>query len=176
MQTEAGECGRNLSLGQRQLVCFARALLADPKILILDEATSAIDVFTEVRIQQALAELVKGRRTSFVVVHRLSTIRGADLVLVLDQGRIIQRGRPSQVLGPFGLWGPAAADRCRRRHDRGRARRGGAVSGAVRQPAMRNDRHVPAAGQLLMPTVRRVRGRWFANCRRSRSGGTWAAR
>jgi ATP-binding cassette subfamily B protein len=86
-----------LSLGQRQLVCFARALLADPRILILDEATSAIDSLTELRIQRALERLVKGR-TSFVVAHRLSTIRRADLVLVLDDGRIVERGNHDSLL------------------------------------------------------------------------------
>ena len=97
LDTEVGECGSRLSLGQRQLVCFARAMLADPRILLLDEATSSIDVFTENRIQQALGQLLKGR-TSFVVAHRLSTIRNADLVLSLDQGRIVARGTPAEVL------------------------------------------------------------------------------
>ena len=97
LATEVGECGRNLSLGQRQVVCFARAMLADPALLILDEATSAIDVFTEHRLGQALARLIKGR-TSFIVAHRLSTIRGADLVLMLDHGRIIEQGSPADLV------------------------------------------------------------------------------
>ena len=97
LHTPVGECGRNLSLGQRQLVCFARAMLADPAILILDEATSAIDVFTEQRLQQALIRLIRGR-TSFIVAHRLSTIRNADMVLALDQGRVVDRGTPAAVL------------------------------------------------------------------------------
>ncbi|MBI2827448.1 MAG: ABC transporter ATP-binding protein [Planctomycetia bacterium] len=97
LQTEVGESGRNLSVGQRQVVCFARALVADPAILILDEATSAIDVVTEHRIQQALARLVRGR-TSFIVAHRLSTIRDADLVLVLSQGRIVERGSHAELV------------------------------------------------------------------------------
>jgi ATP-binding cassette subfamily B protein len=97
LQTEVGEKGSGLSVGQRQLVCFARALLADPRLLILDEATSSIDALTEARIQRALAALLLGR-TSFVVAHRLSTIRHADLVLVLDQGRIIERGTHAQLL------------------------------------------------------------------------------
>jgi ATP-binding cassette subfamily B protein len=90
-----------LSLGQRQLVCFTRALLADPRIVILDEATSAIDAITEARLQKALIELLRGR-TSFVVAHRLSTIRHADLVLVLDQGRIVERGTHAGLLAAAG--------------------------------------------------------------------------
>ncbi len=84
-----GEKGGNLSLGQRQLVCFTRAMLADPRILILDEATSSVDTMTEARIQKALEVLLQGR-TSFVVAHRLSTIRHADTVLVLDHGHIVE--------------------------------------------------------------------------------------
>ncbi|HET6884316.1 MAG TPA: ABC transporter ATP-binding protein [Pirellulales bacterium] len=92
LETQVGERGTSLSLGQRQLVCFARAMLADPRILILDEATSSVDTITESRVQAALATLLKGR-TSFVVAHRLSTIRNADQVLVLSDGRIIDRRR-----------------------------------------------------------------------------------
>jgi ATP-binding cassette subfamily B protein len=95
--TEVGERGAGLSVGQRQLVCFTRALLADPRILILDEATSSIDALTEARLQKALRTLLVGR-TSFVVAHRLSTIRSADQVLVLDEGRIIERGTHEQLL------------------------------------------------------------------------------
>jgi ATP-binding cassette subfamily B protein len=91
LDTEVGERGAGLSLGQRQLICFARALLADPRIVILDEATSSVDALTEDRLQKALLTLLRGR-TSFIVAHRLSTIRHADLVLVLDQGRIVERG------------------------------------------------------------------------------------
>jgi ABC-type multidrug transport system fused ATPase/permease subunit len=91
LHTEVGERGAALSVGQRQLVCFTRALLADPRLVILDEATSAIDAVTEARLQKALVRCCVGR-TSFVVAHRLSTIRHADLVLVLDQGRVIERG------------------------------------------------------------------------------------
>ncbi len=97
LRREVGERGGGLSAGQRQLVCFARALLADPRILILDEATSSIDALTEARLQKALIELLRGR-TSFVVAHRLSTIRQADLVLVLDQGRVIERGTHRELL------------------------------------------------------------------------------
>lgn len=95
--TEVGERGGGISSGQRQLVCFARALLADPRLLILDEATSAIDAVTESRLQRALLTLLAGR-TSFVVAHRLSTIRHADLVLVLDQGRVVERGTHAELL------------------------------------------------------------------------------
>lgn len=97
LQTEVGERGGGLSVGQRQLICFARALLADPRILILDEATSAIDAVTESRLQRALVELLRGR-TSFIVAHRLSTIRQADCVLVLDHGKIIERGTHAELL------------------------------------------------------------------------------
>lgn len=99
--TEVGERGAGLSVGQRQLVCFTRALLADPRILILDEATSSIDALTEARLQKALRTLLVGR-TSFVVAHRLSTIRSADQVLVLDDGRIIERGTHDQLLSMKG--------------------------------------------------------------------------
>jgi len=97
LRTEVGERGAGLSSGQRQLVCFARALLADPRLLVLDEATSAIDALTEARLQKALLTLLAGR-TSFVVAHRLSTIRHADLVLVLDHGRVVERGTHAELL------------------------------------------------------------------------------
>ncbi len=101
LNTQVGERGASLSLGQRQLVCFARAMLANPRILILDEATSAVDTVTEVRIQKALTTLLKGR-TSFVVAHRLSTIRSADQILVLSDGQIIERGAHDELLAAGG--------------------------------------------------------------------------
>lgn len=103
LQTQVGERGTTLSSGQRQLVCFARALLADPRILILDEATSSIDSQTEARLQAALSVLIQGR-TSLIVAHRLSTIRHADQVLVLDQGQIIERGRHEDLLAQGGTY------------------------------------------------------------------------
>src|SRR5690606_3627854 len=89
--TEVGENGVNLSVGQRQILSFARALLAEPRILILDEATSSVDTATEKLIQQGLDRLMEGR-TSFVIAHRLSTIVNADQIVVLDHGRIVERG------------------------------------------------------------------------------------
>lgn len=103
LHTEVGERGSGLSLGQRQLVCFTRAFLADPRLVILDEATSSIDALTEARLQKALAALLQGR-TSLVVAHRLSTIRRADLILVLDQGRIVERGTHAGLVAAGGAY------------------------------------------------------------------------
>jgi ATP-binding cassette subfamily B protein len=91
------ERGGNLSLGQRQLISFARAVLAAPRILILDEATANIDTFTEVLIQRALRVLLKGR-TAIVIAHRLSTIQNADIIVVLEKGRIVDTGTHDQLL------------------------------------------------------------------------------
>jgi ATP-binding cassette subfamily B protein len=102
-ETEVGERGTSLSLGQRQLICFTRAMLADPRILILDEATSSVDTITESRLQHALSRLMAGR-TSFVVAHRLSTIRRADLILVLDHGHIVERGDHLALLAKPGVY------------------------------------------------------------------------
>ena len=101
--TDVGEGGAALSLGQRQLVCFARALIADPRLLILDEATSAVDPATEHRLQRALARLLAGR-TSIVVAHRLSTIVRADQIIVLDQGRVVERGTHAALLARRGKY------------------------------------------------------------------------
>ena len=96
-QTNVGEGGSKLSVGQRQLISFARAILADPKILILDEATSSIDTKTEYIIQDVINKLLKGR-TSFIVAHRLSTIINADLILVINDGKIIEQGTHKELL------------------------------------------------------------------------------
>lgn len=100
---ELNEEGTNVSQGQKQLLTIARAILADPKILILDEATSSVDTRTEVRIQKAMDNLMKGR-TSFVIAHRLSTIRDADLILVMKDGDIIEQGRHEQLLAAGGFY------------------------------------------------------------------------
>lgn len=102
-QTQVEENGANLSMGQRQLISFARALLADPRLLILDEATSSVDTTTEKQIQQALDHLMEGR-TSFVIAHRLSTIVNADQIVVLDHGRIVELGTHQQLLARRGYY------------------------------------------------------------------------
>jgi ATP-binding cassette subfamily B protein len=101
--TEVGENGARLSVGQRQLVCFARAFLPNPRLLVLDEATSAIDALTDMRLQKSLSLLMQGR-TCLVVAHRLSTIRNADLILVLDRGRIAEHGDHRALLARRGRY------------------------------------------------------------------------
>jgi ATP-binding cassette subfamily B protein len=102
-QTMLSERGSNLSQGQRQMLSIARAILADPSILILDEATSSVDTRTEIRIQNALLRLMKGR-TSFVIAHRLSTIQDADLLLVIKEGEIVEKGTHQQLLNQHGFY------------------------------------------------------------------------
>ena len=102
-QTQVNERGSRLSAGQRQLISFARALLADPKILILDEATSSIDTETEIALQKGLNELLKGR-TSFIIAHRLSTIKNCDTILYVDKGKIQERGNHQELLRQKGAY------------------------------------------------------------------------
>ena len=100
---ELNEEASNVSQGQKQLLTIARAILADPKILILDEATSSVDTRTEVLIQKAMDNLMEGR-TSFIIAHRLSTIRDADLILVMDQGDIVEQGNHEELLAKGGFY------------------------------------------------------------------------
>ncbi len=102
-QSEVGERGANMSLGQRQLICFTRAYLADPRIFMLDEATSAVDTATEQLVQNSLEKLLAGR-TTVIVAHRLSTIMSADQILVIDAGKIVERGNHRELLAQGGKY------------------------------------------------------------------------
>jgi ATP-binding cassette subfamily B multidrug efflux pump len=102
-ETPVYERGQNLSPGERQLIAFARAMLADPRILILDEATASVDPLTERRVRQALRRLLQGR-TAFVIAHRLSTAQDAHRVVVMDGGRIVEEGRHEELLARGGLY------------------------------------------------------------------------
>jgi ATP-binding cassette subfamily B protein len=102
-KTEVNERGSRLSVGQRQLISFARALLADPRILILDEATSSIDTKTEMALQAGLQRLLKGR-TSFVIAHRLSTIKNADRILYIEDGKIAEQGSHEELMAMKGAY------------------------------------------------------------------------
>ena len=101
--TMISEGGGNLSQGQKQLLCIARAMLSNPTMLILDEATSSIDTLTEIRVQKAFAKIMQGR-TSFVVAHRLSTIKESDVILVMRDGNIIEQGTHDELLAKGGFY------------------------------------------------------------------------
>ena len=100
---QIGEGGNTLSTGEKQLLSFARAILADPAIFVLDEATSSVDTITENLIQQAIDKLMQGR-TNFVIAHRLSTIRNADIILVVNDGKIIERGSHEELIKKRGTY------------------------------------------------------------------------
>jgi ABC-type multidrug transport system fused ATPase/permease subunit len=103
LDTEVGERGVRLSVGEKQRISIARALLKDPPVLLLDEATASVDNTTEKLIQQALDRLLQ-KRTSFVIAHRLSTVRHADQILVLDHGKIVERGKHDELLAQGGFY------------------------------------------------------------------------
>ena len=101
--TDVGECGDKLSTGEKQLISFARAIIAKPRIFVLDEATSSVDTATEQLIQRATQTLMQGT-TSFVIAHRLSTIRQADVILVIDHGKIVEQGTHDSLLKQRGAY------------------------------------------------------------------------
>ena len=101
--TDVGEGGNRLSTGEKQLISFARAILADPAIFVLDEATSSVDTETEQLVQQAIQQVLKGR-TSFIIAHRLSTVRSADRILVIHDGKVIEEGSHHQLIVKKGYY------------------------------------------------------------------------
>ncbi|MBQ5436951.1 MAG: ATP-binding cassette domain-containing protein, partial [Firmicutes bacterium] len=103
LDTDVGEGGSLLSTGEKQLISFARAILADPRLLVLDEATASVDTMTEQTIQAAIDKVIKGR-TSIVIAHRLSTIRNADIILVVKDGKIVEQGRHDDLLAAKGYY------------------------------------------------------------------------
>lgn len=103
LDSEVGQGGQRLSTGEKQLLSFARALLSDPRIMILDEATSSVDTITEKKIQQAIYTVLQGR-TSFVIAHRLSTIVGSDLILAIKDGKIVEKGTHTQLIQKKGYY------------------------------------------------------------------------
>ena len=103
LDTDVGEGGDLLSTGEKQLISFARAILADPRILILDEATASVDTMTEAKIQSAMESVTHGR-TSLMIAHRLSTVRNADLILVVKNGRIVEQGTHPELLAKKGYY------------------------------------------------------------------------
>jgi len=109
VETDVGERGANLSEGERQIVCFVRALLSEPSILVLDEATSAVDTRTEALILRALRRL-SARQTTVVIAHRLSTIREADRILVMEHGRLVEEGSHAELLERGGVYAKLYAE------------------------------------------------------------------
>ena len=103
LDTDVGEGGDMLSTGEKQLISFARAILADPRILVLDEATASVDTITEQKIQAAIDTIIRGR-TSIVIAHRLSTVRNADVILVVKDGKIVERGRHEELMSAKGVY------------------------------------------------------------------------
>ena len=103
LDTDVGEGGDLLSTGEKQLISFARAILADPRILILDEATASVDTMTEAKIQSAMESVTAGR-TCLMIAHRLSTVRNADLILVVKNGKIVEQGNHSELLKKHGYY------------------------------------------------------------------------